>query len=145
MKKSFTMIELIFVIVILGILAAVAIPKLAATRDDADIAGKVSKIASVQNEIVSHVFSQVAVDTNLTNMSQTLRIMVEQGQAEEGIRHATFLVSGFKCVDMNISTDDQNLTINFRDPGSNIVCQGIQKALSQTTTEMVISGATVTY
>jgi general secretion pathway protein G len=36
------MIELIFVIVILGILAAVAIPKLAATRDDA----KVSKVQS---------------------------------------------------------------------------------------------------
>lgn len=34
-KKAFTMIELIFVIVILGILAAVAIPKLSATRGDA--------------------------------------------------------------------------------------------------------------
>lgn len=34
-KKAFTMIELVFVIVIIGILASVAIPKLAATRDDA--------------------------------------------------------------------------------------------------------------
>jgi len=37
MKQAFTMIELIFVIVIIGILASVAIPKLAATRDDAKI------------------------------------------------------------------------------------------------------------
>ena len=35
MRTAFTMIELVFVIVILGILAVVAIPKLAATRDDA--------------------------------------------------------------------------------------------------------------
>ena len=37
MKKAFTMVELIFVIVIIGILASVAIPKIAASRDDAKI------------------------------------------------------------------------------------------------------------
>ncbi|NPA60280.1 MAG: type II secretion system protein [Epsilonproteobacteria bacterium] len=38
MKNAFTMIELIFVIVILGILGAVAIPKLSGIKDDAQIA-----------------------------------------------------------------------------------------------------------
>lgn len=48
MKRSgFTMIELVFVIVILGILASVAIPKLAATRDDAKISADVASLKQV--------------------------------------------------------------------------------------------------
>ena len=47
MRKAFTMIELIFVIVILGILSAVAIPKLAATRDDADAVEEIANAKQI--------------------------------------------------------------------------------------------------
>lgn len=54
MKKSaFTMIELIFVIVVLGILAAVAVPRLSATRDDAEIAKGRSDVAAIRAAIVT--------------------------------------------------------------------------------------------
>ena len=51
MKKGFTMIELIFVIVILGILASVAIPRLAATREDAEISATVANLRTLVTDI----------------------------------------------------------------------------------------------
>ena len=54
MKRfAFTMIELVFVIVVIGILAAIAIPRFAATRDDAQIAKGRSDVAAVRAGIVS--------------------------------------------------------------------------------------------
>jgi len=58
MKKAFTMIELIFVIVIIGILAAVAIPKLAATRDDATIANIITNARTLLRDASSYYTSQ---------------------------------------------------------------------------------------
>ena len=50
MKKGFTMIELIFVIVILGILASVAIPRLAGTREDAEISAAVANLRTLVSD-----------------------------------------------------------------------------------------------
>ncbi len=50
-KKAFTMIELVFVIVVIGILSAIAIPKMAATRDDALMTKGLTTLSSVRSAI----------------------------------------------------------------------------------------------
>ena len=54
MKKAFTMIELIFVIVALGILAMVALPRLASSKEDAEIARVKAEIAAIRSAIQTH-------------------------------------------------------------------------------------------
>ena len=74
MKKGFTMIELIFVIVILGILASVAIPRLAGTRTDAEISATVANIRTLISDAAAYYavkgeFGSTAKWSDITNVS----------------------------------------------------------------------------
>ena len=72
MKKGFTMIELIFVIVILGVLASVAIPRLAATRDDAEVAKAATNLATAISDITAYYTAKGKFDSNATNNMQNI-------------------------------------------------------------------------
>ena len=54
MKKAFTMIELIFVIAILGVLAMVAIPRLVGSKEDAEITRVRAEIAAIRSSIQTY-------------------------------------------------------------------------------------------
>jgi general secretion pathway protein G len=62
-KKAFTMIELIFVIVILGVLSAVAIPKLMATKDDANMVKEISNAKQIMQNASAEYISQGSFST----------------------------------------------------------------------------------
>ncbi|MFH5206447.1 type II secretion system protein [Campylobacter coli] len=51
MRKAFTILELVFVIVILGILAAIALPKMSSSKDEAEVSKSLNNIKTLINDI----------------------------------------------------------------------------------------------
>ncbi|ENJ7792349.1 TPA: prepilin-type N-terminal cleavage/methylation domain-containing protein [Campylobacter coli] len=51
MKRAFTILELVFVIVILGILAAIALPKFSSSRDEAEVSKSLNNLKTLINDI----------------------------------------------------------------------------------------------
>ena len=63
------MIELIFVIVILGILASVAIPRLAGTRGDAEVATTISNLRTLLSDASGYYVAHGKFDVNWKNLT----------------------------------------------------------------------------
>ena len=84
MKTAFTMIELIFVIVIIGILAVIAIPKLNASRDDAKKVVELNNIANCIQGIATSYTSKKIEDNNTQACKDLTCASINVGDNKDG-------------------------------------------------------------
>ena len=105
MKKGFTMIELIFVIVILGILASVAIPRLAATRTDAEIAATVANLRTLLNDVASYyvVKGEFPQGSNGVKWSEITNVYLENADTQAVNGKGYLIVGGVRCIEVSVS------------------------------------------
>ena len=94
------MIELIFVIVILGILASVAIPRLAATRTDAEIATTVANIRTLLSDLNSYyvVKGEFAEGADGVKWNEITNVPLENANSSVGY----LMVGGEKCIEVTV-------------------------------------------
>ncbi len=126
MKKGFTMIELIFVIVILGVLASVAIPRLAATRDDAEVAKAATNLTTAVSDITAYYTAKGKFESSAQNdFTKITNALTKDGKLN--VKGST------TCVEVKLPTavntanasDKVELTLEFKD--SDAVCKQLVK------------------
>ena len=133
MKKGFTMIELIFVIVILGVLASVAIPRLAATRDDAEVAKAATNLTTAISDITAYYTAKgnfksgSGANANDVTFDKITNALTKDGKLN--VKGST------TCVEVKLPTatagntanasDKVELTLEFKD--GDAVCKQIKK------------------
>jgi len=131
-QKAFTMIELVFVIVIIGILAAVALPKLAATRDDAKISQIAANARTLLTDFQSFYTAKGATEWQNGTIGEVTAIPLHTNCNSSPttitqISPTTFLLCHETVACLTFTTiDEGNLTIADGSDTSDPICEAVK-------------------
>ena len=94
-RKGFTLIELLIVVVIIGILAAIAIPKFANTKDKAKVSGMKTDLRNLVSAQEGHFSDYNIYATTATNAARSLTNVTFNPSAGNGITITSSSAAGW--------------------------------------------------
>ena len=130
MKKGFTMIELIFVIVILGILASVAIPRLAATREDAEISAAVANLRTLVSDVTAYYTAKGSFE-GTTKWAEVTNVPLTSNDTTGPTDKVNLRVGGKDCIEVQLFNKGSNKPAHIvftKKTGVGSVCTQVQSA-----------------
>ena len=141
------MIELIFVIVIIGILASVMIPKMMATRDDARVSTRIIDIGNAITEITAYAVSKATTTSNLCKMSNALSKLSSSNEANCSEGNVSIIkMGGVDCIKLEVIHTITNNDLNVSKINTpNSLCKYLQKEVNPALYEVRLNGNTIKY
>jgi len=112
-KKGFSLVELIFVISILGIIAALAIPKLLDSRSGAIVSTIKQDVSTISNSIQSHYM----INNGIGKITDSVNVNTQNWIVED--KKLQFNKDGKNCINIEVSGNTLNIDI---DKGSSELC-----------------------
>jgi general secretion pathway protein G len=146
-REAFTMIELIFIIVIIGILSAVAIPKLATTRDDAHISTVAHETMTAAWEVAAYATAKGQTESTISAMSDTAKSLINNEYAtESGTTLKVTAIDVVDCVELKVDNQGSNTeTLKIEFTGSGGHCNTLQSLIDANTFPMPLRGIMISY
>lgn len=120
LKQGFSIIELIFVIAVLGIIAAVAVPKLMDTRSSAIVSTIKQDISTITTSVQSYYMMNNKID----NISDSVNI--NESTWELSPKKVEFKIEENICI--SISLDENILKVDIVENGDSNICKKLYES-----------------
>ena len=123
---AFTILELVFVIIIIAILATIAIPNLLATKDDAVL----SSIKHEVSLITSSVIQYKTLKGDVNDISQVIAMDNDKWETSTNKKAYLYKINNKECI--NIKIDSNNIIVLIADNtyNSSNLCSKVRKMYS---------------
>lgn len=118
-KNAFTTIELIFVIIILGLIAAFAIPRLVLSRDDAYYTRVISDARQIMADMISYITSKGKLPNDSQTFTNVQNVTFSGSITIDGIDYPNIVYNADNCTLKFIFSKNTNDSIVMKlDPNT---------------------------